>query len=193
MASKSGQISIGIKKASPSEIKKLISEIRDNKFNMDDPIAESRSLERSKTRCTTFVAYSGKEIVGYITIHPPDKLTPKLASLEALYLKIGFEKKGIGSKLLGKGSAFSISRGAKEIECSLGKGYHLVNGKLREAFPDKFYEKTPFREFPVDSGEIIWKPKETKGKRRHRIRPKLGLAPQNIMDPSRIARRGRRP
>ncbi len=165
-------------------------------FNM--PHSETFVIQRENKPQVGFVAISGKKIIGFITIQiePNNNLV-----ITNLYNRIGFERKGIGSKLIGKVNEYAIRIGAKKIRLYPGSGYHLVNGKKEFSTPNDFYEnktnykfekkKKSINGLEVTIENFIWKVKRKQvlRKAKAKISQQKGLAPQNLMRKDNLIRR----
>lgn len=96
------KFSFGLRKASDSDLK-LIEEQK-NKFNIQFP--NRFSILESKNTTTTFVAFNNKrQIVGFVNLLIDGR---KEGMVVSLYTRVGYERLGIGQKLLGKANGFFI-------------------------------------------------------------------------------------
>ena len=197
MGSKSSSISIGIRKATKIDLYSIQRER--TSFNM--PHAETFVTQRETRKQTTFIAFNKKTIVGFITlVHEANNTL----TISDFYNRIGFDRKGIGSKLLGKANAYAVKIGAKKVRLYPGSGYHLVNGKKEFSTPHKFYEDKTNYKFQkkkkniggveVNLENFIWevKRKQTTRKLVPKRKPRIGLAPQNLMRKDRMITRRRK-
>lgn len=185
MASKSGKISIGIRKAQFNDLVNLEVEVKN--FNM--PHSDTYKILAFAKLETTFIAFEGQKIVGFVSIRRNAKRHE--AEIVALYNRLGYERRGIGSKLLGKATAFAIAKKAKLVALTPGSGNHLVKGRVVQVQSRDFYARTPFEpKSPLDE-EYRWKVKRKVGVRRPIKRPSFGLAPQNVLNPKRRLTRRR--
>jgi len=138
---------------------------------------------------TVFVAKHKGKIVGFISILPDGNA---MYEISGLYTRLGFDRKGIGSKLLGIANSYFIGVGAKKVVLSPGKGRRLVGDKIEEVWAEEFYKRTNYefnkRGYGVPKFE--WFPKPNPRKRKPKTRTqKFAISPQNIMNPQARLRR----
>ena len=189
MASKVSGLGIGIRKATPADLNRIQIDIES--FNM--PLPELYKVQPFKNE-TTFIAFSGKTIMGFITVQ---ENSLKQIHVEGFYHRLGYDRRGIGSKLLGKVEAYAVAKGLTKITLTPSSGYAIKDGRKVRIYADKFYAKTNLIKSRT-AGQLIsgyvW---EVKGKQWIRPRtPKqtlsIGLAPQNLLrQDARLKRRRR--
>ena len=132
---------------------------------------------------TTFVAKSQGKIVGFISILPEGN---GVYEISGLYNRLGFDRKGIGSKLIGQANAHLLSVKAKMVHLSAATGRYIKNGEIVKDSAGLFYKKTNYERDVGRIGEqFIWFPKANSRVRKKTVKPKMGLAPQNLMNPQR--------
>ena len=98
-----------------------------------------------------------------------------------MYNLIGFDGKGIGSKLLGKLSAYAVAKGFREVSLAAGHGYALKDGKKVKKYAFGFYDKTNFK--PRMEGWFLnyfWGVVRKIGVRKPKQRPPT-MGPQNLL------------
>jgi len=170
-----------ITEANPADIETMYNEL--SAFSMPHPRKfHFMSIE------TIFVAKSQGKIVGFITILPEGKGKYEISSL---YTRLGFDRKGIGSKLMGKANSYLINVKANHVLLSSSKGKRLINGQIKEVFAEGFYRKTNYSQVRDGAGipKFEWNPIRNPRARKPKLKPRVGLAPQNLLNPLKLRRR----
>ncbi len=142
MASKGSGFSYGLRKITQADRDLIQREIKE--FNMPktgDYVIDKMVNEKERG----YVAFSGKKIIGFVLLQQPGH---GILRVDGLYLRTGYEKRGIGSKLLGKANAFAVKTGAKQVRLEAGHGRHIVEGREKLVASSNFYNKTNLRKVP---------------------------------------------
>jgi len=128
-----------IKRASISDLKEI--EINIHNFNMPSP--RNYKLVKHANHEITFIAWSGKQIIGFISMVP--KASEKTLEVVGLYLKTGHDDQGIGTRLTNMAKAFAKREKYGFIKLYPGGGVVVRRNKLVEKKSHPFYDKMGFR------------------------------------------------
>jgi GNAT superfamily N-acetyltransferase len=128
---------------------------------------------------TVFVAKHQGQIVGFLSIFPNGGGQYEISGL---YTRLGFDRKGIGSKLLGTANSYFISVGAKHVVLSPGKGRRLVENKIKEEWAEGFYHGTnySYNKHGYAVPKFEWYPTRSPRVRKPKIKPPT-IQPQNLL------------
>ncbi len=176
MASKgSAKLAFGIRKATKADF----AAIKRNIYSFNMPHPENYRAEVDIPGEITFIAFSREKILGFITAS--EKVPGRELYVEGMYNLLGFDDKGVGSKLLGKLNAYAVAKGFLEITLSPNYGYELKEGKKVRKYPSKFFNKTNYK--PRMMGYLIgyfWRVGKKLGVRRPKQKPPT-MGPQNLL------------
>ncbi|MFA6065058.1 MAG: GNAT family N-acetyltransferase [archaeon] len=135
-----------------------------------------------------FVAKTEGKIVGFVTILPEGY---GKYEINGLYTRLGFDRRGIGSKLFGTANSYLFGVGARHVTLTPASGRRLVGPDMIEEWAGEFYRKTNYsyntRDYP--SPKFEWFPTPNRRKRKPKQKVSRGLAPQNLMNPLKLRRR----
>jgi GNAT superfamily N-acetyltransferase len=128
---------------------------------------------------TVFVAKHQGQIVGFISILPNGGGQYEISGL---YTRLGFDRKGIGSKLLGTANSYFISVGAKHVVLTPATGRRLIGNKLIKEWADGFYFGTNYSYNKHGYGvpKFEWYPTRNPRVRKPKIKQKT-IQPQNLL------------
>ena len=177
-------MSVKVSEAKPEDIHSIKSEI--TQFNMPHP--KDYFFLKSDI---VFVAKNNQKIVGFLVLLPEMNGSYEL---ESLFLRLGHDRKGIGSKLVGKANSFLIQNKARMVHVAAGNGRYLEKGKIVKNRADGFYRRINYERDRASPNRFVWFPKPNKRIRNPKVRnQKVGLAPQNLLNPDgMLKRRARR-
>jgi len=190
MASKGSGIGFGIRKATKTDVEAIQKDI--HSFNMETPGRYKVHLTPNET---TFIAFSKNTILGFITVE--ETASVKELYIAGLFTRLGYDRKGIGSKLLGKLNAYAVAKGIRRVVLHPHWGYIIKAGKRTKSDSEGFYKKTNYKRSDSERGftlKYVW---DVKGKQGIRVRtpkqkPPAGLAPQNLFRKDAMLKRRRR-
>ena len=190
MASKGRGIGFGLRKATKADVRAIQKDI--HSFNMESPGRYKVQLTPNET---TFIAFSRNTILGFITVEETSSV--KELYIAGLFIRLGYDRKGIGSKLLGKINAYAVAKGIRRIVLHPHYGYSLAGGKKIKSDSEGFYRKTNYSKSDRTLGatqKYVW---EVKGKQGIRVitpiqKPPTVIAPQNILRKDAMLKRRRR-
>jgi len=161
-----------ITQAKPEDLIKILHEIEH--FSMKSP-----KDYFFKPTDIVFIAKNKGKIFGFVTIFPEGHGRYEIASL---FTRLGYDRKGMGMKLLGIANSYLIGVQAKHVTINLATGRRLVGKKIVLESAERFYNRTnysPTERMGIPKYE--WFPKPNPRVRKPKAKPAITLPKVHLL------------